>query len=115
MNLETPGPVLWKPPSSPAGLYQEHAWRLEVLRVLIAPVLAPVSSVCSASAALGRCPSLLLTSGAFRPGLSVCKAADLHGGEVEPPLLEPPPLEPHLSCTWCPAAGAHAAILVWPS
>lgn len=94
------GPALWKPPHSP-GAYQELARWLEVLWVLIASVLASVSSVCSAPAALGRSPFLLLTSGAFREqDWRSCT------GERWSPLLWSPPPGPPLSCTWCPATGA---------
>lgn len=94
------GSALWKPPHSP-GAYQELARWLEVLWVLIASVLASVSSVCSAPAALGRSPFLLLTSGAFREqDWRSCT------GERWSPLLWSPPPGPPLSCTWCPATGA---------
>lgn len=97
------GPALWKPPRSP-GPYRELAQWLEVLWVLIASVLASVSSVCSAPATLGRSPFLLLTSGAFREQ----DWWSCTGQRWSPlPWSPPPPAAPELHmvhCHRCPPA-----------
>lgn len=108
VTLESPrdGACSLEAPSSP-GPQREVTWRLELPWLLVAAVPAATSSVCPAPAAGGRCPSLL-TSAAFRPGLSGRTAgAPARWGRGGAPA----PDRHTATCCWC--SGRLPGVVMW--